>query len=228
MGAAQTTAGAALSQEWLSRTGRDADFYAGLRDRFEPAKPLWLTETAETACGGNPWAASFIDSFRYLDQLGRLAQRGVQVVAHNTLAASDYGLIDEATLTPRPNYWSALLWHNLMGKTVLDAGTSPAPGVHLYAHCLRDRPGGVALLAINTDREASHDLAVPMPSNRYTLTAKDLLGASIDLNGSELKLGARDAVPSRTGRPLRAGQVTLAPATITFLAFPDAGNASCR
>jgi heparanase len=228
MGAAQTTAGAALSQEWLSRTGRDAAFYAGLRDRFEPGKPLWLTETAETACGGNPWAASFIDSFRYLDQLGRLAKRGVQVVAHNTLAASDYGLIDEATLTPRPNYWAALLWHDLMGKTVLDAGTSPAPGVHLYAHCLRDRPGGVALLAINTDREASHDLAVPMSSNRYTLTAKDLLGASIDLNGSELKLGARDALPSMTGKPLRAGQVTLAPATITFLAFPDAGNASCR
>lgn len=228
MGAAQTTVAAALSDDWLSRTERDQAFYASLRDRFEPGKPLWLTETAETACGGNPWAASFIDSFRYLNQLGRLAKRGVQVVAHNTLAASDYGLIDEATLTPRPNYWAALLWRNLMGKTVLDAGTSDAPGVSLYAHCLRDHPGGVALLVINTDQDASQELTASSPSERYTLTAKDLQGNSVDLNGSELKLGARDALPKMKGTSASAGPVTLAPASITFLAFQNAGNASCQ
>ena len=227
-GAAQPTPEAALSEEWLSRTDRDEAFYAALRDRFEPGKPLWLTETAEAACGGNPWAASFIDSFRYLDQLGRLAKRGVRVVAHNTLAASDYGLIDEATLQPRPNYWSALLWRRLMGKTVLDAGASPVAAVHLYAHCLRDHPGGVALLAINADREASHDLAAGMRSDRYTLTAQDLMGSSVDLNGKELKLGAGDALPKMTGRPERAGTLKLAPASITFLAFPKADDASCR
>jgi hypothetical protein len=228
MGTIQTTPEAALSEEWLSRTDRDEAFYAALRDRFEPGKPLWLTETAETACGGNPWAASFIDSFRYLDQLGRLAKRGVQVVAHNTLAASDYGLIDEATLTPRPNYWSALLWHKFMGTTVLDAGPTPSPAVHIYAHCLRDRPGGVALLAINADREASHAFAASLPSDRYTLTATDLLGPSVELNGSELKLGAHDDLPKMTAKRLGAGQMTLPPASITFLAFPSAGNASCR
>jgi hypothetical protein len=228
MGAIQTTPEAALSEDWLSRTDRDEAFYAALRDRFEPGKPLWLTETAETACGGNPWAASFIDSFRYLDQLGRLAKRGVQVVAHNTLAASDYGLIDEATLAPRPNYWAALLWHKVMGTTVLDAGPTPAPAVHLYAHCLRDHPGGVAMLAINADRVVLHGVTTSLPSDGYTLDAKDLLGASVNLNGSELKLGAGDAMPVLAGAPIRAGLVTLPPASITFLAFPSAGNASCQ
>ena len=226
-GATQTTPEAALSEDWLSRTERDEAFYAALRDRFEPGKPLWLTETGEAACGGNPWAASFVDSFRYLDQLGRLAKRGVQVVAHNTLAASDYGLIDEATLTPRPNYWSAVLWRRLMGKTVLDAGVSPTSGVHLYAHCLRDRPGGVALLAINFDRETPQDLTASLPYDRYTLTSKDLLGTSVELNGRELKTGDHDALPEMAGKPARAGRTTLAPASITFLAFPNAGNASC-
>jgi hypothetical protein len=80
----------ALSEEWLSRTGRVEAFYAGLRDRFEPGKPLWVTETADAGCGGNPWGATFLDSFRYLDQLGRLARSGVQVVAHNTLASSEF------------------------------------------------------------------------------------------------------------------------------------------
>jgi heparanase 1 len=226
--ALQTTPENALSEEWLSRTDRDQAFYAVLRDRFEPGKPLWLTETAETACGGNPWASSFVDSFRYLDQLGRLAKRGVRVVAHNTLAASDYGLIDEDTLLPRPDYWSAVLWRKLMGSTVLNAGTSPVPAVHLYAHCLRDQPGGVALLAINADRDATHDLVTPIAAGRYSLTARDLMETSVELNGSVLKLGVYDALPEMKGKPAPAGPVTLAPASITFLAFPNAGNASCR
>ena len=94
---------------------------------------------AEAACGGNPWAVSFLDTFRYLDQLGRLAKAGVQVVMHNTLAASDYGLLDERTLEPRPNYWGALLWRQLMGTTVLDAGLPIRRGLHVYAHCQRDK-----------------------------------------------------------------------------------------
>jgi len=56
---------------------------------------------------------TFLDTFRYLDQLGRLARADVQVVMHNTLAASDYGLLDESTLQPRPKYWGALLWRQL-------------------------------------------------------------------------------------------------------------------
>ena len=90
---------------------------------------------------------AFRDSFRYLNQLGVLAQKGVQVVAHNTLDASDYGLIDQDTLTPRPNYWAAVLWKRTMGATVLAAPASPSPELRLYAHCLPARRGGVGLLA---------------------------------------------------------------------------------
>jgi len=226
--AAQTTLEAALTDEWLSRTNRDEVFYAALRDRFEPGKPLWLTETGETACGGNPWASDFIDSFRYLNQLGSLAKRGVQVVMHNTLAASDYALVDEATLIPRPNYWSALLWRKLMGTTVLDAGASPSPNLHLYAHCLRTQAGGVALLAINADRTSPEVLEVPAKSKRYTLTAKDLLDNKVELNGVELQVGADGDLPLLEGETQASGTVRLAPASITFLAFSNARNASCR
>ncbi len=110
MGASfQTSPEVALTKEWLFATDAEAAFYGKLRDRYEPGKPLWLSETAEAACGGNPWAAGFIDSFRYLNQLGTLAKHGVKIVMHNTLTGSDYGLIDRDTLTPRPNYWAAIL-----------------------------------------------------------------------------------------------------------------------
>jgi heparanase 1 len=226
--ASQTTPEAALTVEWLSRTNRDETFYAGLRDRFTPGKPIWLTETGETACGGNPWASDFIDSFRYLNQLGSLAKRGVQVVMHNTLAASDYALVDEDTLRPRPNYWSALLWRRLMGTTVLDAGASPSPDLYLYAHCLRGRPGGVALLAINADRTASQELTVPGKSERYTLTAKDVMDNKVELNGNELDIGADGDLPQLKGKAQAGGRISFAPASITFLALPNVGNASCK
>ena len=218
----------ALSEQWLSGTDRTLSFYQALRDKFESGRPIWLTETADAACGGNPWAASFLDTFRYLDQLGRLAKAGVQVVMHNTLAASDYGLLDEKTLAPRPNYWGALLWRQLMGTTVLDAGVPIQSGLHVYAHCQRGRPGDVALLVINTDRDAPHTLVLPMASVRYALDAASLLAERIRLNGRPLALSAADELPTIAGAPTTANAVTFAQATITFLTVPEARNEACQ
>ena len=152
------------------------------------------------------------------------------MVAHNTLAASDYALVDEDDASRRrPELLGrAAVEPGSTGRTALDAGPSPAPSVYLYAHCLRGQPGGVALLAINANREGAQELAVPLPSERYTLSSPDLLGSRADLNGRELKLGGGDALPEIAGEPTRAGAVRLAPASLTFLAFAKAGNASCR
>jgi len=160
-----------------------------------------------------------------------MSQRGIQVNIHNTLASSDYGLLDENTLAPRPNYWAALLWRKFMGTTVLDVDASPAPSLYLYAHCLRGRAGGVALLAINTDQTSSHSLELTTAAERYTLSApslKNLEDTHVQLNGTELKLSADDGLPPLTGVPTALGRVTFAPATVSFLAIPMANNASCR
>lgn len=228
MGAsATTTRDAALSEDWLSRGDQSEQFYGAIHDHYEPGKPMWLTETAQAACGGDRWASTFLDSFRYLNQLGDLAKRGVQVHMHNTLAASDYGLLDEKTYEPRPNYWSALLWSRLMGTTVLDPGPSPRSNLHVYAQCMRNHPGGVALLVINTDAKRAQSLTVPTSSERYTLTAHELTDKQVQLNGVDLKLGADDTLPTLTGVETKPGEVTFAPASITFLALPKAHNASC-
>jgi heparanase len=226
-GVVGTTEAAALSEEWLARPDRINTFYEDLRDRFAPNRLVWITETADAACGGNPWAATFLDSFRYLDQLGRLAQRGVQVVFHNTLASSDYGLIDQNTLVPRPNYWAALLWRRLMGPIVLDPGHSP-PSLHLYAQCLRDHPGGVVLLAINLNGAEAESVVLKVPAERYTLSAVKFDDARIQLNGRDLALAANDELPAIEGEHIPAGQIDLAPTSITFLAVADSGNKHCE
>jgi hypothetical protein len=226
---------AALTDEWLSTTNRDEAFYAKMRDQYQPGKALWLTETGETACGGDPWAATYIDSFRYLNQLGTLAKHNVQAVIHNTLAASDYALIDEDTLNPRPNYWAALLWRRLMGTTVLDAdpraapsGTPSTPGLYLYAHCLRNHPGGVALLAINADKSSPQTLHLATAAERYVLASDNLTSSEVSLNGVDLMLTQQGNLPNLASTPTPAGDFTIRPATISFFAMAGANNPACR
>jgi len=220
-------AGQALTEAWLSRTGQALAFYKALRDRYAPGKPIWLTETADAACGGNPWDATFLDSFRYLDQLGRLAKLGVQVVMHNTLSGSDYGLLDETSFAPRPNYWAALLWHRLMGPIVLDAGIRPANDMHVYAHCAPAKAGGVTVLAINaSDRQQA--LTLPLAATRYTLQAPHLQSGMVQLNGATLSLRDDDALPEIAGIPTPLGSIAFAPHSIAFLAIANAANPACR
>jgi heparanase len=226
--AMQTTAANALSAEWLSRSETINSFYAGLRDRFEPGKSLWITETADAACGGNPWASTFLDTFRYLVQHGRLAQEGVKVIMHNTLAASDYGLLDEKTFAPRPNYWAALLWRRLMGTTVLDPHMPKTENVYEFAHCLPDHSGGVALLIVNADPQRAFRVTLPSESERYTLTADKLEDKTVRLNGTALALGSHDNLPQLKAQKTRAAAVSIAPASIAFFAIPSAANSACH
>jgi hypothetical protein len=216
-----------LSDEWLARTDKAFDTHKELRDLYAPGRPVWLTETAEAACGGDPWAATFADSFRYVDQLARLAKRGVSAVFHNTLAASEYGLIDQTTLEPRPNYWVALLWRNLMGSVVLDTAAT-RPDIHVYAHCLRDHTGGVALLVLNLS-DASAVLAINgARGSSYALTADSLQSQGVLLNGRALTMAANGTLPELKGKRMASGRADVAPRSIEFISVPDARNASCQ
>lgn len=222
-----TTPAAALSEDWLASTDVVLAFYQPFRDRYAPGAPIWLTETGDAACGGNPWAMTFLDSFRYLDQLGRLAKAGVGAVFHNTLASSEYGLLEQLTFVPRPNYWAALLWRRLMGTTVLDAGSSPK-NLHLYAQCSREYPGGITMLAINTSLTETMQLDVPIAARRYTLSAQKIDAGEVQLNGQTLALGPNDALPSFDGVDAPPGRSEFAPVTMTFLLVGGAGNAACK
>jgi len=224
----QTTAAAALSQEWLSRPEEIDEYYASLRDHFEPGKPLWITETADAACGGNPWASTFLDTFRYLIEHASLARRGVKVVMHNTLAASDYGLLDQNTFEPRPNYWATLLWHKLTGTTVLDPQIFTTPNTYVYAQCGVGTPGAVTLLVINADRQRTFEIKLPVVGERYTLAAKQLEDSTVELNGKSLRLTSSGDIPQLMGEAVNAGRVSFAPTSITFLSIVNAGNANCR
>jgi heparanase len=215
----------ALSPAWLDRTLADYGYYAGLRDRYAPGRPMWNTETGQAACGGSPWASTFLDTFRYLNQLGALAQKGVQVVMHNTLAASDYALLDRDTMTARPNYWGAVLWRRLMDRTVLESPRSPAPALRLYAQCLRDRRGGVAVLALNTG-DTAQALAFAGPARAWLMTGQPVDTRAVTINGHTPGIDAQGNLTGLDPVALH-GRLALPAQSIAFVALPQAGNPAC-
>ena len=216
----------ALKASWLRKTDTVADYFIGLRNKYNPGKPVWITETAEAAAGGDPFAATYLDCFRYLYQLGSLAKKGVKVVMHNTLAASEYSLIDQDTHLPKPNYWAALLWAKLMGTEVYEAG-SGAPGIYIFAHNLKGHEGGIALLVININIQST-SISIPSDAEQYTLTSKEPQGKTVQLNRQDLKLDSNDELPALKGNTIKSGSITLPPTSISFFAIADSGFKSSK
>jgi len=147
------------------------------------------------------------------------------VVAHNTLAASDYALIDDQTLEPRPSYWAAVLWRRLMGTVVLERPDAALPDVKLYAHCLRGSREGVALLAENLG-ERPRTLAMRGKAAAYIVTAPSLDARTVRINGHEPRIGANGAFPRIAPQSVR-GAVSLPAHSITFLAVTGTANPAC-
>ena len=116
------------------------------------------------------WSCSWTAS-AHLEQLGRLARRGVKTVFHNTLAASEDGLIDEQMLTPRPNTGRGAV-ERLDVSTVLDAATS-ASDLHLDAMPSRSIPAGSRCLAIKTNSTTPGSIDLPVPADRYTSSRRN-------------------------------------------------------
>jgi heparanase len=75
---------------------------------------------------------------------------------------------------------------------------------------------------------ASQTLRIPTPTSRYTLRSSDPQSWSVRLNGSELAWDQKGDLPRLAGASTAAGDVTFAPATISFLAALEAGNGGCR
>ncbi|MDP3676679.1 MAG: hypothetical protein Q8R44_16540 [Novosphingobium sp.] len=215
----------ALDEGWLARPDKPIARFKALRDKHAPGAPIWITETGGAACGGLRWQPTFLDAFRFLDTHARSARQGVDAMFTHALISGSNGVIDEKTFQPNASYWGAVLWRRLMGTRVLDAGPI-APGLHLYAHCQRGKPGGVALLAINLE-SAPASVDVGGPADVYALTSPELQSKAVLHNGRALALRSDDTLPAMAPVRVKGGRVTLAPTSIAYIALPDVRNRNC-
>ncbi|XP_009595353.1 heparanase-like protein 2 isoform X1 [Nicotiana tomentosiformis] len=109
--------------------------------------------------GGHNVSNTFVNSFWYLDQLGMAAKYLTKVYCRQTFVGGNYGLLDTSTFIPNPDYYSALLWHRLMGKGVLAVSRNSSSYLRSYAHCTRDR-AGVTLLLINLSNQTQYGVSI--------------------------------------------------------------------
>lgn len=207
-----------LTEEYLASAEIALEGFIAVRDDYVPNAPIWLTETADAALGGNTWGPTWLDVPRYIDQLGRVARNGVTSVMHNTLCASDYGMVDSRTHLPRAKYWAAWMWAHVMGTKVFDSGIAIQEGLHAYVHDRRNGPGFAAAI-INNSQTSPTTVSVPDGTQAYVLTGPVLRGTQVACNGEVLAMVDDSTMPTVQGVAV-AGDVVLPPVSVTFLTIP--------
>ena len=220
-----------LDPRYLDEAAYWAGKIAEVRHRYASNKPLWLGETGNAQFGGEPGVSDvYIGGLWWLDQLGLMARHEHEVVVRQSLTGMNYGLIDEDGLVPRPDYWNSLLWVRLMGSRVYEPQIDGenVDRLRVYAHASAlDEHEFVTILAINLDPQRDAVLSFPsFPNSRYELyaiTAPDVLGTSILLNGKPLVLVSDETLPEIKGEWQEGQvvpQVTINPLSYAFIRFP--------
>ncbi len=212
-----TPAEGATSEAYLGMAGMCARAFVPYRDKYCPGGEMWVTESGDAGAGGHTWASTYLEVIRQLNEFGDFASVTKGIIFHNTLASSDYGYLQHGTFEPRPSYFAALLWNQLMGDVVYESGEEIREGAHVFAHSRKDGKEGVAYLVINNSKTDTTTVELPKDAIRYTIDGNNNMRSPIlYLNGKPLVLGENDELPVMDGVTQKAGTVELQPGTCTF------------
>jgi len=192
----------------LNEFRRHARRMVRLRDLYTPDSEIWLGETGHAQCGGQPGMSdTFLSGFWWLDQLGSAALYGQDQVVRQTLVGGDYGLLDYRDFFPRPDYWTTLLWQNLMGEQVYSLQRKGSQKLRLYLHSGKER-GSYVLCFINLDLKKGillqWDESLPPGRSLYILQGRHIMDHQITLGGITLKLDPKGNLPPLKGTPMNS------------------------
>jgi len=221
-----------------SRLGAEA-LLKVMRARGSPGD-LWAGESSSANNGGQSGITdTFINGFWYLDQLGSHASVGVQVFERQTFIQSHgYPMVNQTTMTPLPDYWTALLHKRLMGNQVLNI-TSDSSMLRAYAQCAAGS-SGVTLALLNL---ADHSVTVKFENELGNQRMEWILeaGTPIDgapnklmsremlLNGEKLEILAGPQLPSLSGRLSSTdADLVMPPTSYGYVQFPSASSVACN
>ncbi len=219
-----------LNPEYLDEVAHWAKQIINWRDKFAPEKPIWMGETGNAQFGGEPGVSDvYISGLWWLDQLGILALYDHEVVIRQTLVGLDYGLLDEETFDPRPDYWNSVLWKALMGTTVYKTKTSgeDKEKLRVYTHSsARNDSSFLTILAINLDHKKNAIVSIPkLKGYKYevfSITTNDIYSKKVLLNGNKLGLENDFTIPEIKGilnRPEHTPFINVSPLSYSFILF---------
>lgn len=231
-----------LKPETLNAIQKIAKKINSQRNRMQPNAEIWASETGPAQCGGQRGLSDrFISGFWWLDHLGLLGRLGHKMIVRQALIGSDYGLLAEDTLEPRPDYWNSFLWKKIMGTKTLEATPRlPRGTTRIYATCTRDSfqgvlPGSVSLLLLNLSKKTQEiEWGENLNSNQrigalqWEITAPDLLATHVLVNGEKPELNSQAQATLPPPKLMRGAEsFVLKPYSYQFLVLPNAGAPAC-
>ncbi|KAF5733935.1 hypothetical protein HS088_TW16G00376 [Tripterygium wilfordii] len=153
---------------FLSQVAKTYSDLSKVIEEFGPWSGAWVGEAGGAYNSGSKDVShTFANGFWYLDQLGMTATLNHKVYCRQTFIGGNYGLLNTTSFIPNPDYYGALLWHRLMGPSVLSVNHNGSPYLRVYSHCSRNKPG-VTLLIINMSNSTSSRISVVNDMNPYT------------------------------------------------------------
>ncbi len=219
----------ALTDAFLDDVHRHHDTVRHLRDRYAPQAQVWLQETGNAQCGGQPGLSDTVRAgFWWVNELGRVARDGSSAVVRWNLSGASYGLLAEPDLAPNPDWWLGVLWRRTMPEVVLATRVVDARGDDLcsfdaFAHRSADRHRLGLTIVNRRSGPVTLELDGPgtdAPSIRArTLTARDLSDRVWLLDGVELRLEGDGTLPDLDGVALGSSSLAVPPPSITFVAI---------
>ncbi|XP_038678937.1 heparanase-like protein 2 [Tripterygium wilfordii] len=231
-----------LSQ--IAQTYRDL---SKLIEEFGPWSAAWVGEAGGAYnSGGKDVSHTFANGFWYLDQLGMTSTFNHKVYCRQAFIGGNYGLLNTTSFIPNPDYYGALLWHRLMGPSVLSVNHNGSPYLRVYSHCSRRKPG-ITLLIINmsnstyssisvvNDLNLYTDMEVPdnggaKPREEYHLTPKDgnIQSDVVLLNKTPLRLTSSDGIPELKPEFVDpTSPILVAPQSFVFATLRDFNAPAC-
>lgn len=149
-----------LNPSYLDRESRVFNNLQQIIRKSGTSAVAWVGEAGGAYNSGhNHVTNAFVMSFWYLDQLGMAATYDTKTYCRQTLIGGNYGLLNTKNFAPNPDYYSALLWHRLMGKQVLSTSVFGVKMLRAYAHCSKQSEG-ITLLLINLDARVTFRVSV--------------------------------------------------------------------
>ncbi|XP_057873970.2 heparanase-like protein 3 [Cryptomeria japonica] len=239
-----------LDPSYLSQEESTFQSLKTILENYGPWSSSWVGEAGGAYNSGrNLVTNSFVFSFWYLDQLGMASIYNTKSYCRQSLIGGNYGLLNTTTYVPNPDYYSALLWHRLMGERVLSLNSNGTQYMRAYAHCAKNNTG-VTLLFINLSKldeiivdistysqnegqnnlSTRTDLIKDKSRLEYHLTAKDrdLHSQTMLLNGEILDVTPKGDIPPL--EPIEVNPetpISIAPLSIVFVSLPYVQLVAC-
>ncbi|XP_016673332.2 heparanase-like protein 2 [Gossypium hirsutum] len=121
---------------YLNQVAQTYKGVSNIVNKFKPQSRAWVFKSGRALHGGaKDVSQTFANGFWYFDQLGMASTYNHKV------------------------FCSVLLWHRLMGSTVLAVTQESNQNLRVYAHCAKKKPG-ISIIFINLSKDSSFNVTL--------------------------------------------------------------------